>query len=160
MGSDRIDEIDAKILNLLQESGRMRRKTIAEAVGLTVPSVSERMRKLRERGVLKGYHAAVDAKRLQFGITAFIRITVAKANSYGNVIAQVCKSEEVLEMHSITGEGTHILKVRTHSAQTLEQLLAHIQSFPGVTGTHTNVVMSSFKETQRVTVRPTDDLAS
>ncbi len=152
---ERIDEIDVKILSLLQANGRMKRNAIAEAVGLSVPSVSERMRKLEERGVLVGYHAVVDAKRLHFDITAFIRVMVDGSGQYEGVIHQACGLSEVLEVHSITGEGSHILKVRTRNTTTLERLLSRIQSWPGVSGTRTSIVLSTFKEIRQVTVSPT-----
>ena len=152
---ERIDEIDVKILSLLQANGRMKRNAIADAVGLSVPSVSERMRKLEERGVLLGYHAVVDAKRLHFDITAFIRVMVDGSGHYAEVIDQACSMDEVLEVHSITGEGSHILKVRTRNTTTLERLLSRIQSWPGVSGTRTSIVLSTFKETRQVTVTPT-----
>ena len=58
---NRIDDIDVRILQLLQERGRIKRNEIAEDVGLSVPSVSERMKKLQERGVIDGYHAVVQS---------------------------------------------------------------------------------------------------
>jgi len=152
---ERIDEIDAKILSLLQANGRMKRNAIAEAVGLSVPSVSERMRKLEDRGVLIGYHAIVNAKRLHFDITAIIRVMVDGSDRYPNVIEQACALDEVLEVHSITGEGSHIFKVRTRNTTTLERLLSRIQSWPGVSGTRTSIVLSTFKETRQITVTPT-----
>jgi Lrp/AsnC family leucine-responsive transcriptional regulator len=154
--SDRIDEIDATILNLLQANGRMKRNAIAEVVGLSVPSVSERMRKLEERGVLVGYYATVDAKRLHFDITAFIRVMTEGSEQYPQLIDLAGEADEVLEIHSITGEGSHILKVRTHNTTSLERLLSRIQAWPGVTNTSTSIVLSTFKETRTVTVTPTE----
>lgn len=156
MSMDRVDAIDAKILALLQANGRMKRNAIAEEVGLSVPSVSERMRKLQERGVLIGYHAVVDAKRLHYDITAFIRVAVDGSEHYPFVIEQACALEEVLEVHSSTGEGSHILKVRTRNTTTLERLLSRIQSWPGVSGTRTSIVLSTYKETRQVHVEPTE----
>ena len=121
-----------------------------------MPSVSERMRKLEERGVLVGYHAVVDAKRLHFDITTFIRVMVDGSDQYAHVIEQACAMDEVLEVHSITGEGSHILKVRTRNTTTLERLLSHIQAWPGVSSTRTSIVLSTFKETRQVTVAPTE----
>jgi DNA-binding Lrp family transcriptional regulator len=73
---DRLDATDARILTLLQQDGRIKRSRVAEEVGLSVPSVSDRMRKLEERGLITGYHAAVDARRLGLDVTAFIRVTI------------------------------------------------------------------------------------
>ncbi len=151
---ERIDEIDAKILMLLQAQGRMKRNRIAEEVGLSVPSVSERMRKLEDRGVIKGYHAVVDAKRLHIDITAFIRVNVDNSSDYNNFVDQAHQLTEVLEVHSITGEGSHILKVRTKNTTSLEQLLARIQSWPSVHGTSTSIVLSTYKETRGLDIEP------
>lgn len=152
--TERIDEIDVRILELLQENGRMKRNAIAEDVGLSVPSVSERMRKLEERGVITGYHAVVDAKRLHFDITAFIRVMVDGSDNYPAFIERVVGIPEVLEAHSMTGEGSHILKVRTRNTTTLERLLALVQSLPGVHGTSTSIVLSSYKESRTIAATP------
>lgn len=151
---ERLDEIDAQIVNLLQANGRMKRNRIAEEVGLSVPSVSERMRKLEERGVITGYHAVVDARRLQRDIAAFIRVMVDGSEHYPEFVRQAAALPEVQEVHSITGEGSHILKVRTRNTLSLERLLSKIQSWPGVHGTSTSIVLSSFKETRALEATP------
>lgn len=152
--TERIDEIDTKILTFLQQQGRMKRNAIAEQVDLSVPSVSERMRKLEERGVITGYHAILDAKRLHIDITAFIRVMVDGSAHYSEFVERASALDEVQEVHSITGEGSHILKIRTRNTTTLERLLAVVQSLPGVHGTSTSIVLSTYKETRAVPVRP------
>jgi Lrp/AsnC family leucine-responsive transcriptional regulator len=151
---DRIDDIDARILSLLQEHGRMKRSRIAEEVGLSLPSVSDRIRKLEERGVITGYHATVDAKRLHIDITAIIRVMVDSSARYGEFVENAMALDEVLEVHSVTGEGSHILKVRTASTTTLERLLSTIQSWRGVHGTTTSIVLSTFKESRTLAAVP------
>jgi len=149
-----IDEIDAEILRLLQARGRMKRNAIAKEVDLSVSAVSERMRKLEERGVITGYYAVVDAKRLHLDITAFIRVAVDGSEHYDEFVDRVTAMDEVLETHSITGEGSHVLKVRTRNTTTLEQLLSKIQALPGVHGTTSSIVLSTFKETRNVPTQP------
>ncbi|MEM1127397.1 MAG: Lrp/AsnC family transcriptional regulator [Bacteroidota bacterium] len=151
----KVDEIDAHILRLLQANGRMKRNRIAEEVGLSVPSVSERMRKLEERGVIEGYHAVVDAKRLHLDILAFIRVTVDGSERYPEFVQRATNLIGVLEVHSITGDGTHILKIRTRNTTTLEALLSTLQSWPGVHSTTTSITLSTFKETRTVEATPT-----
>ena len=151
---ERIDDIDVKILSLLQENGRMKRNRIADEVGLSVPSVSERMRKLEERGVITGYHAVIDAKRIHIDITAFIRVMVDGSEFYSAFVARAMESDEVLEVHSITGEGSHILKVRTRNMTSLERLLSQVQAWPGVHGSSTSIVLSTFKETRDLKPSP------
>ncbi|CUU03396.1 transcriptional regulator, AsnC family [Candidatus Thermokryptus mobilis] len=146
------DDIDLKILDLLQKNGRMKRNEIAQATGLSVPSVSERMKKLEDAGVIKGYTAILDSKKLGKDITAFVFVSIDSSKNYPLFIERVMEVDEILECHSITGEGSHLLKVKTKNTSTLEKLLARIQSWPGVTGTRTNIVLSTIKETTRIKI--------
>ena len=151
---ERIDDTDAVILRLLQENGRIKRSDIAEVIGMSLPSTSERMRKLEERGVITGYHATVDPKRVGVDITAFVRVRVDGSSHYPAFVKRVRSEVEILELHSITGEGSHILKLRTANTTTLEQLLSRIQSWDGVVGTSTSIVLTTHKETLLLDVQP------
>jgi Lrp/AsnC family transcriptional regulator, leucine-responsive regulatory protein len=150
--SGSLDEIDLKILDILQKSGRTRRNDLAEAVGLSLPAASERLRKLEDQELITGYHATLDHKRLGNDITAFIVVSVDSSKHYGQFIEHTQSIDEIMECHAITGEGTHLLKVRTCNTLTLERLLARIQAWPGVTHTHTNLVLSSAKESTRIKI--------
>ena len=141
-----MDEKDKLILSLLQKDGRMTASEMAEKVDLSVPAVTERIRKLTEGSVLKEFRAVVDAKKVGYDVTAYILLDMSSSNSYGDMVQYAQDNDEVLECHSITGEGSHILKVRTHDTSSLELLLRDIQSWPGVIRTHTMIVMSTFKE--------------
>lgn len=151
---EKIDAIDVQILQLLQDNGRMKRNRIAEIVNLSVPSVSDRMRKLEERGVIAGYHAHVNAKRIRYDITAFIRVSIDGSERYAAFIENAREMNEVLEVHSVTGGGSHILKIRTHNTSTLEKLLSNIQAWPGVHSTETSIVLSTYKESRTLEVVP------
>jgi Lrp/AsnC family transcriptional regulator, leucine-responsive regulatory protein len=148
----RLDDIDARILTLLQQDGRMKRNRIAEEVGLSLPAVSERMRKLEERGLLTGIHAQVDARQLGLDITAFIRVTIVGSEFYEAFIERASALPQVQELHSITGDGSHILKVRLQNTGALEQLLGEVQRVPGVRGTQTSIVLSTLKESTFIPV--------
>ena len=151
---EKIDAIDTQILHLLQTRGRIKRKDIAEAVGLSLPSVSERMRKLEERDVISGYHAVVNPKRLHHEVTAFVRILSTGSDHYDTFIETLTGFDEVLELHSITGEGSHMVKLRTRNTAALEKLLARLQAIPGVRGTQTSIVLSTYKETRYLATEP------
>lgn len=153
---ERIDEIDAKILDLLQEKGRIKRSVIADEVGLSLPSVSDRMRKLEDRGVITGYHAVVNPKRLHLDITAFIRVTVDRSSNFDDFVSLAVELEEVQEVHSVTGDGSHILRICTKNTSSLERLLSQVQSWPGVHGTSTSIVLTSFKDTRSINAEPVD----
>src|SRR5437867_3077996 len=151
----RLDDIDLKILDILQKNGRTRRNHLAGIVELSVPSVSERLRKLERAGYIKGYFASVDPRKMGKDITAFIFVSVDSSKHYQNFIEHAGLTHEILECHAITGEGSHLLKIRTENTTTLEKLLAKIQSWQGVLGTRTNVVLSSPKEHMRIKLNHT-----
>lgn len=156
--SYQLDETDIKILNHLQKNGRAQRNTIAEIVHLSVPSVSERMRKLEERGLIANYNAILDGKKFNFDITAFIFVEVDGSEKYPGFVDRVIQHPEVLECHSITGDGSHILKVRTQNTESFEKFLSLIQSWDGVTRTRSNIVLSSFKETRELPIELTVEI--
>ncbi|MBM2840710.1 MAG: transcriptional regulator, AsnC family [Bacteroidetes bacterium] len=150
-----IDEIDAKMIEILQRRGRTKRNDLAEAVGLSIPSVGDRLKKLEDNGIITGYHAVVDAKKLGKDITAFIFVTVDSSKHFGQLLEHASAVDEILECHAITGEGSHLLKVRTTNTASLEKLLAKIQAWSGILSTRTNLVLSTSKETTRVKVEAT-----
>jgi Lrp/AsnC family leucine-responsive transcriptional regulator len=148
-----IDDIDIQIINLLQENARTKRNTIAEKVGLTIPAVSERLKKLEERGLIKQYVAILDSKAAGYDVTAFIFVFMESSKYYSSFTKNAEAEDEILECHSITGEGSHLLKVVTKNTSSLEKILSKIQAWPGVTGTKTNVVLTSLKEIQTVKMK-------
>jgi len=145
--SSDLDAIDLKLLQLVQEHGRMQIGALAEEVGLSAPAAGERLRKLEERGVVRGYAAQVDPATLALDIAAFIMVRVDSSAHYPKFLAKVAEHPEVLECHAITGDASHLLKIRTRNTATLETLLGVIQRWPGVIGTRTSLVLSTHKET-------------
>ncbi len=142
-----LDDIDHKILEIIQKQGRTRRNDLADRVGLSLPAVSERLRKLEEAGIIAGYFAKLNHQALGKDITAFILATVDSSKHYSSFVEHVHSADDILECHAITGEGTHLLKIRTENTPSLEKLLAKIQSWTGVVKTTTSIVLSSPKET-------------
>lgn len=150
-----LDHTDLLILKELQRDGRARRNKIAEIVGLSVPSVSERMKKLEDRKLIEGYHAVLNPKAFNFDITAFIFVQVDNSSFYNDFVETTRNEAEVMECHSITGDGSHFLKIRTHNTESLEKLLSKVQSMPGVKKTRSNIVLTTFKETRQLHIDDT-----
>ena len=145
-----LDKTDLKLIDLLSQNGRMRRNELAEAVGLSIPSVSERLDKLEKREVIKGYTVIIDEKKLGYDIVAFITIKVESSKHYQSLIRHVQQEEEILECYSITGEGSHMVKAVIRDTSSLEKLLARVQAWPGVIGTQTNLVLSTIKHAHNI----------
>ena len=142
-----IDAIDIKILNILQFKARTKRNQIAEEVGLSLPSVSERLKKLEETGIISGYFARLNKKLFGYDIMAYILVVMESSKHYKTLISKVDQIQEILECHSVLGEGSHLLKAVTKNTESLEKLLGEIQSWPGVISTKTIFVLSTIKET-------------
>jgi Lrp/AsnC family leucine-responsive transcriptional regulator len=92
-----LDDIDATIKEILQEKGRTRRNDLAEAVGLSLPSASERLRKLDENGYITGYYPTIDSKELGKRIFAFIFVTVDSSRRYHQLLEHTHSHDEILE---------------------------------------------------------------
>ncbi len=140
-------ETDRIICKLLEQNARTSLSEIAETVGLSVTSVSEHIKKLEEQNVIEGYHAKISAAALNLDITSFIFVSVESSSQYPGFIAQCKKTAEILECHAITGDATHVIKVRVENTAALERLLSRIQQWNGVYRTTTNLVLSTQFET-------------
>lgn len=141
-----IDVIDLKILYILQNNGRKRLADIADEVELSAPAVMERVKKLEASGVIRGYQALIDSKKVGKDITAFIGVSIGNQSGIDNFAQQMLRYGDVLECHHVTGDESFILKVKSANTGSLEKLLGDIRSVDGVTRTVTNVVLSTAKE--------------
>ena len=150
-----IDGIDAQILTLLQNDARTSNAEIARQVGLAPSAVLERVRKLEEHGVIRGFHADIDPRAVEFGLTVFVAVGTNECG--GPAEKLLAEIPEVLEIHDVAGEDSYLLKIRTKDTEALGRLLREkIKPIPTVTGTRTTVVLQTFKETMSL---PLDDCA-
>jgi Lrp/AsnC family transcriptional regulator, leucine-responsive regulatory protein len=148
-----IDEIDHKILEMLQSNARIKRNEIAENIGLSLPSVTDRLNKLEANGIIETYITKLNHKALGKDITAFIFVTSDSSTHYRDFVQHSMHNADILECHSITGDGSHVLKIRTENTSSLEKLLAKIQSWKGVRSTRTSIVLSSHKESFEINLK-------
>ena len=150
------DAIDFQIISVLQEHGRIPLAKLAEQVGLSAPSVIERVKKLEDGGFITGYHASVDARKLGKDVAAFIGVSIGHPRTIGRFEQTIALLSEVLECHHITGEHTVLLKVKTINTASLERLIRTIRLIDGVTRTETMVVLSTHTERTQISVSNED----
>jgi len=144
--SFKLDKIDHQILFILQNDGRETASNIADKVSLSVPATAERIKKLQESGIIKGFRAVLDLKILGMDISALITVISDSSRYYEKVVNKAIEENEVIRCFSTTGDGSHVLLVQTKNTHSLERLLRKIQSWPGVIRTHTQLILSSYKE--------------
>ena len=142
----KLDDTDKKILMFLQRDGRATASKVGEMVHLSVPAAAERIKKLQESGIIKGFRAVLDTDLLGLDIEALITIVSASSKFYEKVIKKANENPEVIRCFSTTGDGSHVLLIQTHNSKSLEALLRKVQSWPGVIRTHTQLILSSYKE--------------
>lgn len=140
-----MDNVDKKILIELQKAGRGSASNIAEKINVSVPTITERIKKLEESGVIVGFQAVIDSSKIGFDVSAIITIISGSSQYYKKVTIEAEKTPEVVKCFSTTGNGSHTLLVTTKNSNTLEELLRKIQSWPGVNRTETQIILSSYK---------------
>ena|SRR6266850_774916 len=147
------DAIDRKILALLQDNAKMSQAEVAKVVGLTAPSVNERIRKLERAGYIRGYVALLDDKKLGHDITAFVEVFVEHPKFEKEFIQAVAGLDEVLECHHITGEFSLLLKIKVADMAAFRRLLIEeLNMIRGVRQTRTVMVLATAKEQHRIKV--------
>jgi Lrp/AsnC family leucine-responsive transcriptional regulator len=150
MANINLDSIDRTLCDALQKNGRIHFNELAPMVSLSVPAVSERVRKLEERGVIQGFHAHLNPEAFDLDILAFIFVTVDSSANYKAFLKKCKQHPEILECHATTGDFSHLLKIRTCNTASLEKLLSDVQRWDGVRKTLTNLVLSTHSESLAV----------
>jgi len=142
-----LDNIDMKILRLLQEDGRMAHSAIGKEVGLTGPSVHARIQRLEEAGVITGYSALINPELIEQGMLAYIRIQTTVTEDLFEVFeTYVSENPVILECHDMAGEDSYFLKVRISGTKELQELIAEIRRYLPGCRTITSIAMLTIKE--------------
>jgi Lrp/AsnC family leucine-responsive transcriptional regulator len=146
--SSPLDAIDRKILESLQASGRMSNVELAAAIHLSAPQCFRRVRSLEERGVIRGYHASVDAASLGLDVIAYVSLNIV-GNAFGQVReieAQLRDFPQVLECHIVSGDCDYLLKVVARDLKTLSHFLTdRLMQVPGVANVRSMICLEEIK---------------
>ena len=124
---------------LLQENARLSFRQMGESVGLTAPAVAERVRRLEDSGVIKGYSVELELNKVGLPIVAFVHLTINNQQST-RFRQAVVDMPEIIECHCVTGNESYILKVAVRSVSHLEHLLLTVANYGEV---RTSLVLSS-----------------
>lgn len=152
-----MDPIDYKILDLLQRDARTTQVEIAAAVGLSQPSVADRIRKLDQGGAVLGYVARLDPRSMGNDIRAFIGVRISHPRHHDAFTRRIQQIAEVQECHRVAGLDSYLLKVVSRNTETLDDLISNLlRRIPGVTRTTTTIVLATVKETTAVPLQPAE----
>ena len=140
----RVDDIDRRLIALLQQDATRSYAALGKEVGLSAGAAHERVRKLRDQGVIRATTVDVDPGALDRGVLAFVHVdSSAWMGERGDAFAAV---SEIQEAHVIAGSAAVLVKVRTATTEQLQDVLRRLYAIEGVSGTQATVVLETFFE--------------
>ena len=137
-----MEETDAEIVRLLARDGRMSFTDLAKQTGLSVSAVHSRVRRLEQRGVVRGYRAVLDPEAIELALTAFVSVKPIDPAAPDDAPDKLASIAAIEACHSVAGDESYILKVRVASPAALEAVLQEIRAVANVS-TRTTVVLST-----------------
>ena len=137
-----MEELDRQIVELLVRDGRMSYTDLGKATGLSTSAVHQRVRRLEQRGVIRGYTAIIDPDAVDLALTAFISVKPFDPSAPDDTPERLAGLPEIEACHSVAGDENYILKVRVSTPHELEELLGRLRALAGVS-TRTTVVLST-----------------
>ncbi|PLX87642.1 MAG: Lrp/AsnC family transcriptional regulator [Desulfuromonas sp.] len=147
-----IDDIDLRILEILQEKARIPNAEVARQVGMAPSAVLERIRKLEGQGIIQGYEVRLDPRHFGQNLTAFVSLKVDCAAA--DLDCQLAALTGVQEVHQVAGDDGYLLKLRVADTAELGHILRHeLAALQGVVQTRTNIVVKSVKETRKISLK-------
>ncbi|MCC7369753.1 MAG: Lrp/AsnC family transcriptional regulator [Chloroflexi bacterium] len=145
-----LDPTDRRLLALLSEDGRRSYAELAQAVGLSAPSVYARVKKLEDRGVIQQYTIATSPELLGYGIAALVAVRQLPGFHWERLESAFHRLTAVEACYSVTGDDSYVLLVRVADARSLEDLLREIGCVEGVSSTRTMLILSTTFERKRI----------
>ena len=147
-----LDRIDLTILDTLQQDGRISNVELAKKVNLSASPCLERVKRLEAEGYIERYGAFLNARKLKYGMSAFIQVTLDRTTKdvFNNFRSEVVKIKEVAECHMVAGGFDYLLKLRFEDMEAYREVLGYIVELPAVSQTNTYVVMEHVKADQGI----------
>ncbi|WP_266362236.1 Lrp/AsnC family transcriptional regulator [Tellurirhabdus rosea] len=151
MSVSKLDQIDRKVLEILQSNGRITNAQLSKEIGLSPAPTLERVKKLETSGIIQSYHAQLNREKVGLGVTTFVQVTLVghKKQVTESFVSKVMGIPEIIECHHITGSGDFLLKVIAKDISSYQVLmLEKINEIEEVASTQTMVILSTFKESK------------
>ena len=153
-----LDAVDRTIIAALRANARIPYSDLARLVGLSGPSVADRVKRLEQIGVITGYHAALAPSALGLGVIAIVGIEQSDDSDQDQIAEDLSDLDEVEDCWFVAGDESFILKVRVADIDALEKSLVRLRKIPGISRTHTTVVLSTRFE-GRAALPPEGDIS-
>lgn len=143
-----VDNYDKKLVEHLLKQARSTWAELGTLLGLSAPAAAERVHKLEDRGVIKGYSALVNPESVGLGLAALISVHLERPEHKANFLEMIFNLPEIQECHHVAGEEDYVIKVICKGTRDLERLISEqIKSVKGVIKTKTTIILSTVKDT-------------
>ena len=140
-----LDDVDLKILRDLQRDARVSFKTIAQKIGVSEATIFVRVKKMQERGTIKGFTTLVSSAAVGKPLTAIVLVR-ADPQWFSGTLDALKKIEQIYEIYDVTGQYYSILKIRTSGTDELARIMDEVGKIDGIAGTETIIVLRTVKE--------------
>jgi Lrp/AsnC family leucine-responsive transcriptional regulator len=148
-----LDDINRKILNILQQDARTSNAEIARQLGMAPSAILERIRKLETAAIIQGYEARINPRALGLGLVAFIMVRTSDRLAEKITGEQLAAIPEVQEIHHVAGDDCYLVKIRTADTESLGQLLREqFGRLEAISSTRTTIVLHTVKETSQLPI--------
>jgi Lrp/AsnC family leucine-responsive transcriptional regulator len=138
-----MDAVDRRLVDALRANGRASYAELGRLVGLSGPSVTDRINRLEQAGIITGYRAVVAPKQLGLGVTALIGLLLTDSAEYEDVGRRLRDVPEIEDCWFVAGEETYLVKVRASDSEELERIIGRVNRLRGVARTRTTIALST-----------------
>ena len=145
-----MDNIDIKILKILQQNSRITASEISSRINLSIPAVSDRLKKLDASGIIEKYTLILSSKKLNKHLMVIMFVSLESPKYTDTFVKIILEDNEIVECHYLAGDYDYALKIITESTESLERILNRIKSIAGVQKTKTTVSLSTIKNNYSV----------
>lgn len=159
--SAKLDEKDIKILNFLQKNCKLTTKTIAKQINSPITTVFAKIKRMEELGIIKGYKAILDSKKLDMGTTAFVFVSFSytmlgteRSPSQREIATEISKFPEVQEVHIVTGDWDILIKIKAKDVNAIGKFVVDkLRLVKGIEKTLTCMVFHTEKESTSIMLK-------
>lgn len=149
----KLDQIDRKILEILQKNAKITNAQLSKEIGLSPAPTLERVKKLEQSGIIESYHAKLDPTKIGLGVSTFVHVTL-KGHNKENInifLNSIQDIDEIVECHHITGSGDFVLRIIAKDIASYQNLmLEKVSEIPVVDNLQSMVILSTFKDNKRL----------
>lgn len=151
MAVNKLDQIDHKLLEILQSNGKITNAQLSKEIGLSPAPTLERVKKLENSGIIESYHAQIDREKVGLGVMTFVQVTLSghRKSITESFVDTIERVPEIIECHHVTGSCDFLLKVIAKDIASYQRLIMEtINEIEVVASTQTMVILSTFKNTK------------